>query len=256
MSHKNIFYSVLTQIPATLRNELIKSFNQIVRCYREMHWEPSELNGGKLCEVVYTVLKGRVDGHYPSKASKPRNMVDACKNLEQETSFSRSIRIQIPRMIVSLYEIRNNRGVCHVGGDVDPNHMDATVVLYMAKWIMSELVRIFHNIDVQSATEVVEHITDRTLPIIWCVEDKVRILNTDLTMLEKTLLVLYFQKNPVGEIFLVTCVEHTNPSVYRRDVLKKAHKKKLIEYDQSNKLVYISPKGINQVEESIDINNF
>lgn len=119
--------SVLGAVPAGLRDELVQALNEVLRNYRERRWEPSELNGGKLCEVVYTILRGHVGGKFPAKASKPPNMVDACKALEQADSgkFPRSVRVQIPRMLIALYEIRNNRGVGHVGGDVDPNLMDA-----------------------------------------------------------------------------------------------------------------------------------
>ena len=115
-------------LPAGLRRQLFDAYNRILKNFREGRWEPSSLNGGKLCEIVYSVLRGHVDGKFPSKSSKPKNMVGACKALEQADSstFSRSVRIQLPRMLVALYEIRNNRGVAHSGGDVDPNHMDAT----------------------------------------------------------------------------------------------------------------------------------
>src|SRR5579859_6539892 len=117
----------LGSVPPGLRGPLLAAFNEIMRNFRENRWEPSELNGGKLCEVVYSILRGHVDGKMPSKPSKPKNMVDACKALEAADSakFPRSVRVQIPRMLMSLYEIRNNRGVGHVGGDVDPNHMDS-----------------------------------------------------------------------------------------------------------------------------------
>ena len=78
--------SILAGIPEPLRNELTKALNEILRNYRERRWEPSELNGGKLCEVVYTILRGHVDGKFPPKASKPANMVDACKALEYTDS--------------------------------------------------------------------------------------------------------------------------------------------------------------------------
>ncbi|MBB3083292.1 hypothetical protein [Geodermatophilus sabuli] len=48
-------------------------------------------------------------------------------------------------MMIGLYDIRNNRGVGHAGADVDPNHMDATVVLYQSKWLVAELVRLLHT---------------------------------------------------------------------------------------------------------------
>ena len=37
-----------------------------------------------------------------------------------------------PQLIPALYDIRSNRGVGHVGGDVDSNQMDATLVVQIA----------------------------------------------------------------------------------------------------------------------------
>lgn len=239
-------------LPDRLRDELILAYGEIVRNYMEHRWEPAELNGGKLCEVVYTILKGNVDGRYPAKASKPSNMVDACRALEHAgASFPRSIRIQIPRILIALYEVRNNRGVGHVGGDVNPNQMDATCVLYMAKWIMAELVRIFHDIDAPTATKTVETIVERVLPMVWEVGGRKRVLDTTTTMKQKTLILLYRSTGPVAERDLLDWTEHTNSSMYRRDVLTPLHKDKLLEYDRKTSLVHLSPKGAAFVEENL-----
>jgi len=250
--------TVLSSIPKGHRSELVKAFKKIIRDFREGRWEPASLNGGKFCEVVYSILKGHTTGKYSARPEKPGNMVDACRQLEQvdKRRFCRSIRIHIPRMLICVYEIRNNRGVGHVGGDVDPNHMDATAVVYMVKWVMAELIRIFHKVDVETATATVEGITDRTLPVVWKVGDKLRVLDTNLTMKEKTLAILYYQGGAMKESVLVDWVEHTNASVYRRNVLRPAHKEKLIEYDRLRKEVQISPKGIKHVDESIDLGDF
>lgn len=135
---------LLTSLPARLRDELIGSYREITRNYAERRWEPAELNGGKFCEVVYTILIGYVDGSYSARASKPRDMVAACRGLEAKPPKTsrvgdRSVRILIPRVLLPLYEIRNNRGVGHIGGDVDPNMLDATSVLNMASWVFAEL---------------------------------------------------------------------------------------------------------------------
>lgn len=228
------------------------AYSRIIKNYRERRWEPAELNGGKLCEVVYTVLRGYVDGSFPASSTKPRNMVDACRALEQASStHPRSVRVQIPRMLVALYEIRNNRGVGHVGGDVNPNHMDATCVLQMSKWILSELVRLFYNVDTETASDAIESIVERLVPIVWEVDGKLRVLDTSLTMKDKTLILLYYHAESVGESDLVEWVEHSNASVYRRDVLRKSHKEKLVEYNPATRIVTISPMGIQHVEDTL-----
>jgi hypothetical protein len=242
-------------IPSSLRTDLLKAFSEIVRNFRERRWEPSELNGGKLCEVVYSILEGYINGKFPTKATKPKNMVDACRALEKADSslFSRSIRIQIPRMLITLYEVRNNRGVGHVGGDVDPNHMDARVVLELSKWIMAELVRVFHNLKPDDATQFVERLVDRTLLVVWDVGGVKRVLQTGLSKKDETLLLLYSSDGPVSEAELVTWVEHSNPSVYRRDILRKAHRARLVEYNEKNGTVELSPTGVAYVEEYLPL---
>jgi len=224
-----------------------------VRNYRERRWEPSELNGGKLCEVVYSIVRGHMDGAMPTGAKKPSNMVDACRDLERAdpAKFSRSLRVQIPRMLLALYEVRNNRGVGHVGGDVDPNCMDASVVLSMSKWLLAELVRVFHGVATTVAEAAVEKIVDRILPLVWQVDASLRVLSTSLSMRDQALVLLYHSHGWVEEKDLVGWVEHSNPAVFRRDVLSKAHKDRLIEYDRKNGRVMLSPLGGRHVEESL-----
>lgn len=239
------------QLPTSLRDELLQAFNKIVINFKENKWEPSEFNGGKLCEIIYSILNGYVSGAYPQASTKPPNMVAACQSLSNvPTTFPRSVRIQIPRILMALYEVRNNRGVGHVGGEVDPNHMDATVVLYCSKWLMAELIRIFHNVDTATATAAVEDLIEKEIPLIWRVNDKKRVLNNKLTMKEKTLLLLYSETGSVNEVALVSWVEHTNSAVYRRDILTAGHKAKLWEYDRKLKTITLSPIGIEHVEKN------
>src|SRR5215468_4374727 len=110
---------VLANLPSGLRTELVQALNKITTNFREGRWEPAELNGGKLSEVVYSIIRGHADGAMPARSLGPRDMVVACRQLEQEKQLPRSLRIQVPRMLVALYEIRNNRGVGHAGGDVN-----------------------------------------------------------------------------------------------------------------------------------------
>ena len=105
----------------------------------------------------------------PVRAAKPKNMVDACRKLENEASAPRSVQIQIPRLLSALYELRNNRNVGHVGGEVDPSQMDAMLVLQAAKWIMAELIRLLHELPIDDASELVDALADHghcRLPVL------------------------------------------------------------------------------------------
>lgn len=243
---------LLKGVPQPFEDELFRCYREIERNFRERRWEPSELNGGKLCEAAYSILKGHVDSAFPTKPAKPNKFAQACADLEKAApSFGRSVRLLIPRMLIPLYDIRNSRSVGHIGGDVDPNHMDALCVLQMSKWVVAEIIRVFYSVSTEEAQQLVEKMTDRHIDVIWDTGKIKRVLDTSLTMLQKTLLLLYSEAAEVTEKELCQSIEHSNMSVYRRDVLKKAHKDKLLEYDSAGRTALISPKGIKKVEEEI-----
>lgn len=240
---------IFALLPTSLRNELMDAFSNIVKNFHEGRWEPSELDGGKFCEVVYSIIRGYADGTFPSTSSKPPNMALACQQMENAaTTLPRSIRILIPRFLVPLYEVRNNRGVGHVGSEVNPNFMDATMVLYTSKWILAELIRIFHNTDIKTATEAVEILMERETPLVWNINDKKRVMSLKFTMRQKVLLLLNSEVSSVDESDLLSWTEHSNTAIFRRDILKPMHKQLLIDYDQTTKKITLSPKGSDEAQ--------
>jgi len=239
-------------LPSTLREDLLAAFNEIVTNYRERRWEPSELNGGKLCEAVFTVVEGRLQGGiYPARARKPNRFPQACLALEQQYAQvpnSRSPRILIPRMMVGLYDIRNNRGVGHAGAEVDPNHMDATVVLYTAKWLIAELVRLLHTLHIDEATAIVDGLIEREVAWVWTHGDKKRVLRTGMTWKQQTLALLLTETGDVGEADLCRWLEHPSLADLRRNVLRPLHKARQVEYDADKRAVRLLPPGVTAAE--------
>jgi hypothetical protein len=242
---------LFAKLPASLRAELIAAFKDIEKNYREGRWEPSELDGGKLAEIVFSILDGYIKGAFPFKASKPPRFKDSCENLEKApATFPRSVRTGIPRALVVLYDVRNHRSVGHVGGDVNPNRMDASLVLALAKWVMAELVRVFHSGDTLTAAAAVETITERTLPVIWEIGDVKRVLNTALSQRETTLLLIYPTLKGVLDRDLAKWLEVSRLANYRR-VLVGLHKDRLLEFNPATGLVQISPAGSDWVEKNL-----
>jgi hypothetical protein len=247
---------LLANLPEQLRSQLLQCYAEIMRNYAERRWEPAELNGGKLCEVVYTIVHGAVTGIYAPSASKPKNMVQACQGLEGMPADAnrvgdRSLRILLRRLLPFLYEIRNNRGVGHVGGDVSPNRSDAEAVATMASWMMAELVRVFHNVPLEEAQAVVDSRVERRHPLIWKVENTKRVLDPSLSKITQTLLLLYSETGWTDASQLCDWVEYSNQSVFKAKVLKVLHSRRLIEFDACRAVARISPLGVAEVESKL-----
>jgi hypothetical protein len=231
----------LSAIPAGLRDPLLTEFADLSQHYAEHRWGPSELSGGRFCEVVYSILDGYAQGTYLASPKKPSDFVSACRKLEQNNHVPRSFQILIPRLLPALYEIRNNRGVGHVGGDVDPNQMDANAVFSMSSWILAELVRVFHGLTVAAAQQLVNALSERPLPIIWAGADTKVVLNPNITLRYQILLLLSSDVAPVGISTLQKWLKYKNTS-YLKKLLVEMEGERTIHLSDAN-LVHLLPPG-------------
>jgi hypothetical protein len=239
----------LSAVPAGLRTPLLSEYDSLVTNYSEQKWTAAELSGGKFCEIVYTILDGYAKTAYTAKPSKPANFVEACRRLESNSSVPRSFQILIPRLLPPLYEIRNNRNVGHVGGDVDPNHMDAATVLAIAAWVMAELVRVFHATTVQQAQEIVDSIVERPVPLIWQSGQVKRVLDPKLKLREQVLVLIGSCAGPVDVTSLQTWTECKSKTYFNR-VIGALHKSRLVEASDG-KTVRLLPPGTAAVSQII-----
>jgi hypothetical protein len=242
--------SALTAIPASLRDPLLAEYKSIVQNYAEHRWSPSELSGGRFCEIVYTILDGHAKRSYAARPSKPADFVGACRKLEQNTHVPRSFQVLIPRLLPALFEVRNNRGVGHVGGDVDPNHMDATFVLTNANWVMSELVRVFHNLSTKAAEQLVDTLVERRIPLIWEGDNVRRVLDPTMKLRPQVLLLLATSSGKVATADLIDWIGYENRSYFLK-LLREMHSERLIELSKSEPDAQILPPGSREAAEIV-----
>lgn len=232
--------TLLSNLPTGLRTPLIEEYSSIVQNFMEHRWSPSELSGGKFCEIVYTILDGYASGAFAASPTKPRDFVSACRALESKASASRSFQILIPRLLPTLYEIRNNRGVGHAGGDVDPNPMDASAVLAMSSWVMAELVRVFHNVSIKEAQLAADSLVERPMPFVWSDGDVRRVLRTNLKLKDQLMLLVGAATTATTADDLFKWTEYSNRSHFNK-VLKELHSARYIELKQTGDVVLLPP---------------
>lgn len=233
---------LLASLPQGLRDPLIEEYNSIVRNYMERRWTPSELSGGRFCEIVYTILNGHATGSHATSPSKPQDFTSACRALESRIKAPRSLQILIPRLLPALYEIRNNRGVGHTGGDVDPNLMDASAVLAMASWVLAELVRVYHNLPIGEAQRAVDSLVERRLPAVWTDGNIRRVLNPSLPLKDQIMLLIASCSASVHGDELFKWTDYQNRAHFNR-ILRTLHKTRFLEIDEKSGTVLILPPG-------------
>jgi hypothetical protein len=240
----------LSVLPVGLRDPLLEEYRRIVQNFLEQRWLPTELSGGRFSEIVYTILDGHAKKAYLPSPSKPGNFVDACKKLESNKfpHVPHSFQILIPRMLPALYDVRNNRSVGHVGGDVDPNHMDSVAVLSMCNWIMGELIRVFHSVTTREAQNLVDALAEVRLPAIWTGDDGVkRVLEPELKLNEQILLLAAVSVPSVTSKQLIEWIEYDDTKYVMRTI-RNLHKKRHLEFTEKTDEICILPPGSKAVQ--------
>ena len=151
-------------------------------------------------------------------------------------------------MLPALYEVRNNRGVGHAGGDVDPNHMDATVVLSTCNWIMAELVRVLHAMMIGEAQSIVDSLAERRIPLIWQSGDLKRMLDPSVSLSDQILILIGSSPGSVRTEELLEWIEAKDRAYFKR-LLRKLHDSRMLNLSKDGKEVQILPPGAMHVSD-------
>jgi hypothetical protein len=254
----NILDQALKSIPIKFRAKIINSYSEIktraTTAFFNSTWDASGLSSGKFAETILRFLQHELTGTSIPFNRHVSNFADECRKIIvlPKTTGLETLRIIMPRALVFLYTLRGKRGIGHVGGDIDANEIDIKTIVRICDWIICELIRIYHNISLEEAQSIINSLSEKMIPEVWEISGKKRSLKKGLNYKDKTLLLLYTEiENGVLTEDIFSWTKHSNTSNYKRDVLIPLHSDDLIEYDQEDEIIYISPVGIDKVEREI-----
>jgi hypothetical protein len=154
-------------------------------------------------------------------------------------------------MLPTLYEVRNNRGVGHVGGDVDPNFMDSTLVVAMAKWIVAELVRVFHDVSMVEAQTAVDSLSEVTVPLVWSEGQMKRVLDPKLGLKQQILILVGSTPSKTRRADLERWIEPKTEGYLVR-AIRELHSERKIEFHENEGSVQLLPPGAKALAEFVN----
>ncbi len=204
---------------------------------------------GKFVEITVRIIQQLTSGEY-TPFKEELKISNTLKSFEQlpKDKFPESIRIMIPRVLYTLYTFRSKRGGAHVRG-IDPNHIDAAYVVSACDWVMAELVRLYYTDDEKEVLQVINSMVDKKVPLLEEFEGDIKILDTNLSVPDKILVILYKRyPNYVSTDDLKRWIKTKHPT-HINTTLKRLDDKGLIyRKNNNNKL---TRRGINYVENKI-----
>lgn len=241
----------LSSTPSEVAEAIERCYLEIVRHYVFRNWKTSGLDAGHFVEAVRRHLDHVLFGSYAAIGKSLPKFNEALLAKYASATGDESLRILVPRQLWALNALRNKRSIGHLGAE-PANELDATMLLYGAKWILGEIIRLTPQTDKAAARDLLDRIVERQEIAIWREADLIRVLDPRVAARDQVLLILALTGDR-SEEELRTHVRYKNASNFRK-ILRRLDQANLIAYDPAK--CRISPTGIAEAERLSQQMNF
>ena len=156
-------------------NAALAHFENAAADFRQADWEDSIAKAGKFVEAILKAVATHCNVIFETgRKFKADRVINDLINLPAG-AFDDSLRLLIPRACRVIYDIASNRGARHDPDEIDPNSMDANVVMPTSAWIMAEAIRFAQKgaLDPSQARDIVESLVEKKYPVVEEVEGRV-----------------------------------------------------------------------------------
>ncbi len=229
-----------SHLDAKLVRELLDAHAEAKRNFYLGGLRLSAVEGGRFCEAAFRILE------YVTKSGvftpigmqlDTDKLINQLKNLTLAQAND-SIRLHIPRSLRLVYDVRNKRDAAHLADGIDPNLQDATLVVGVIDWVLAEFIRLYHNIDADMASKIVDGIVKRVAPVVQDFNGFLKVLNPKLQASDHCLVLLY-QRGEDGatEQELSRWVRPKMRANLRRTLGELIHRKDLAHFNGSRYLI-------------------
>lgn len=194
---KQIKELLVQKFEARRIDSILNYFLSCVQKFEENDWENSLIKAGKFIEVIVKLLWTYCGKSLPTRQKDFKAGLYAKTIIDQvdiATLPEDGLRLQIPRACIFVYDITSNRGARHDSDEMNPNEMDATVILPICSWILAELVRLSakYSININEAKRIVDFLIERRYPVFEEIEGRIYVNNEKFNSApECSLLILY-----------------------------------------------------------------
>ncbi len=192
MDASGLIKELAPPLDAVLTNQLLSEFLDLERRFVLADWEPATLNGGQFAEIV-----ARIIYHIDSGTLNLKKELDQClKWVEDENSSNvhsfpvRRAALHLCKALRMVYKLRSQRGAIHIDPEYTANELDSMFIIATARWIMSELLRVFWRGSTAVVAKTIREIVRFSVPAVLSIDGRNLVLRTDCTVEEEVLILL------------------------------------------------------------------
>lgn len=236
-----------TKYPADVCDALLEAYREIEENFSLQKWKTAELDAGHFVEASRRLLEHELFGIYTPIGKSLPTFSDGELKRYESAQGDESLRMLIPRVLKSIFNIRNKRGIGHLGV-ISANEMDATLILYNVKWVLAEFVRLATDTNPHETQRMIDNIVERRIGLLWKHQGITRILESKMNARDQVLILL-FDASPRTESEIQSIIEYKNTTNFRK-ILQRLHTARMIDWTKGGQ-AFITPLGSDAAEAAI-----
>ncbi|HFD31768.1 MAG TPA: hypothetical protein ENJ28_03505 [Gammaproteobacteria bacterium] len=193
LSKSELICELVPPLDVQLAEQLVDEYISLERRYVLSDFEPATLDGGQFTEAA-----SRIIYHQDSGNLNKRRGVDKCLSYIEDPQSrnahhfpERKSSLHLCRVLRSIYKFRSDRGAVHIDPEYTANQLDAKLVVDNARWVLSEMLRVFWTGDRSVVARTIREIIEYDVPIVAEYEGRLLVQSTTCTTEEEVMILLY-----------------------------------------------------------------
>lgn len=169
---------------------LVEDFGRMEENARVGNFAQVLVQGGITCEDVLKILANKILGQAIS--GKGIDVDDTIKKLLQVSKpdlDSEALALLVPSVARAAYSVRSKRKAAHSRG-IDPLPIDAFYVQSSVRWLVAELLRVYHESTADQTATIMKELVRTDLPALESFSGEIAIVDDRLECSEAALLIL------------------------------------------------------------------
>lgn len=250
MGNGTVLKRALTSVPTPIASALAREYGKLEARYSRRDWSPAELNGGRFAEAVLRYLEWKSTGQYTSMDGRlDRSKITS--TVKQDTSLPEGIRFHVRRCADLLMDVRNKRDVAHLGEQIDFYEMDTHLVMRLAAWSLSEILREEAGLASSQIQALIDRMSATHFPLVEELDGELVVVATHLPAGEQALVgLLHSYPDALSMDELFAAIQYQNKSRFKSLVEEHA-KHGRVHINGGN--ARLTEKGVAWTEENVDL---
>ena len=179
------------------------------------------------------------------------NAVYSCskyvEGIKKQMQLQKNLRLITTQIVLSGYNIRNDRDAAHPSTKIDPNELDCDYVSAACDWILCELLIEFGDKNRTEADDVIRSIITRKIPLVYEASDgRVLLLENGHPLWLKAAILLYVSKNALSLDEISKSLRDDKKKIYLQ-----IYRRKNLFYTLPDGNYELLPPGMAKVDEAL-----